>query len=410
MKPFIIAANDLKQYTRDRTGLLMTIAMPLILILVLGFCLTGLMDTGYPKVSQFAIGIVDEDGGFLVDSFREALAGEGLKDLLTPIDLTRTEAEAQIRDGKLAGAVVFPAGYSNSITAGDAQQLTVLLDTGSALQGPVIQAVVQGFNDRILAVQFALAGASPVALGTAGGDPAQLSVAAQQQLAAQMAQLGQEISARLDALSPRLSEELSQKGAQLSAMQYYTIAMTVMFLGFAGMGGLQSIIQERDSQTLNRVLAAPGSRLGYVMGKFLGVLFIAACQFAVLLIGTHFIFRVSWGTNLPGIILLALGYSFMVSGLATLVSAFSGNSRGAIGIWVLYVQLTAALGGSMVPVSVFPDALKHIASWLPNNWAMTGFFNLASGEPLTTVTTSLVWLFVLGAVCLGVGASRLARD
>lgn len=411
MKALIIAAKDLKQFSRDRTGLLMTIAMPLILILVLGFALGGMMDSGYPTISQFGVGIVDEDGGQLVDAFRDVLASDGLKDMLAPVDLTRQDAEAQIREGKLAGAVVFPAGYSTDIASGKAAQLTVLVDPASSLRGPIVESVAQTFGDRVLAVQFALARESEKAVAVTGvGDPSQWSAGVRTQLAAQMAQLAQDVSLKLEAMSPEMIEELSNRGVQLSAMQYYAMAMTVMFLGFAGLGGLQSIIEERDRQTLNRVLVAPGSRLEFIIGKFLGVLFVSACQFAVLLLGTHFIYRVSWGTNLPGIILLAFAYAFTVSGLATLVSAFNRNPKGAVSMWVLIVQLSAALGGSMVPISVFPEALKRISAWLPNYWTLTGFFGLATGEPMATVLPSIGWLFALGAACLSIGAWRLARE
>ncbi|MGE5561013.1 MAG: ABC transporter permease [Chloroflexota bacterium] len=411
MKAFIIAAKDLKQFSRDRTGLMMTIAMPLILILVLGFCLGGLMDSGYPTVPQFPIGIVDEDGGHLVQAFRDAVASDGLKDMLAPVELTRAEAGAQVRAAKLPGAVVFPAGYTADIMAGKAAQLTVLIDPASELRGPVIRSLAQAYSDRILAVQFALAGEAAKAVAVTGsGDPSQWAPAVRAQLAAQLAQLAEQVSLKLEAMSPELSEELSNRGVHLSAMQYYAIAMTVMFLGFAGLGGLESIIEERNLQTLNRALAAPGSRLEFIMGKFLGVLFVAGSQFAVLLLGTHFVYRVDWGTNLPGIILLALAYSFLVSGLATLVSAFNRNPKGAVGMWVLIVQLSAALGGCMVPLSAFPDSLRRISALLPNYWTLSGFFNLATGEQLATVLPSIGMLFALGAAFLGIGAWRLARE
>lgn len=390
MKALIIAAKDLRQFSRDRAGLLMNIAMPLLLIIVLGFSLQGMVNSGYPTMSQFAVGVVDEDGGELVNAFRSALAGEGLRDMLVPVALTRPEAEALIRDGKLAGAVVFPAGYSAAVRAGRTAQLTVLLDPGSTVRGPVIKSLAQAFSDRVLAVQFALTQSKTASAGPAA--------------------LAKQVADRLATLAPELREELSGRGAQLSAMQYYAIAMTVMFLGFAGLSGLQSIIQERDLQTLNRVLAAPGSRLEFVIGKFLGVLFIAACQFALLVLGTHFMYRVSWGANLFGTVLLALAYAFAVSGMATLVSAFSRSPRGALGIWILIVQVSSALGGNMVPLSVFPGGLRRIAAWLPNHWALAGFFNLAAGEPLAMVLPAVGWLFALGAACLTIGAWRLARE
>lgn len=37
------------------------------------------------------------------------------------------------------------------------------------------------------------------------------------------------------------------------------------------------------------------------------------------------------------------------------------------------IQILAILGGSMLPIYVFPDTLQTIANVAPNKWALTSF-------------------------------------
>jgi ABC-2 type transport system permease protein len=312
-----------------------------------------------------------------------------LVDLVEERPLSRSDAEAEVAAGRLSGVIIFPSGYTESITTGRPAQLIVLVDPGAGTKGQIVKSIAQGFSDRVLAVQFALT--SSVARTAA------------------MPQLAAELTQWLTTLKPQFTGQVTT-ARRITALQYYAISMTVMFLGFSGITGLQSIRQERDTQTINRVLAAPGSRLEFVGGKFLGVLGIAAAQFAVLVIGTSLVYRVSWGTNLGGTILLPLAYAFTISGLSTLVSAYNSNPRTAISTWALTIQVMSALGGNMVPLTMFPEPLKRVAAWLPNNWAMNGFIHLALGKPLLDLLPKLVGLFAIGAIAFTVGAWRLARD
>jgi ABC-2 type transport system permease protein len=388
MKALIIAGKDLRTFSRDRSGLTSNILMPLILIIVLGITLANAFGST-PALERFSIGIVDEDGGQLTAACREALTAPGLVDLVEERPLSRSDAEAEVAAGRLSGAIIFPSDYTQSVTAGRPAQLTVLVDPAAGTKGQIIEAIAQGFSDRILAVQFALTN----------------SVAR----TAAMPQLAAELTQWLTTLKPQFTEQVTT-ARRVTALQYYAISMTVMFLGFSGMTGLQSIRQERDTQTINRILAAPGSRFEFVGGKFLGVLSIAAAQFAVLVMGTSLIYRVSWGTNLGGTILLALAYAFTISGLSTLVSAYNSNPRTAVSTWALTIQVMSALGGNMVPLAMFPEPLRRVAAWLPNNWAMNGFIHLALGKPLLDLLPKLGGLFAIGAIAFTVGAWRLARD
>lgn len=50
------------------------------------------------------------------------------------------------------------------------------------------------------------------------------------------------------------------------------------------------------------------------------------------------------------------------------------DSIGGIG-----VQVLALLGGSMIPLALFPEALQQLAVIAPNKWALGGFLDIMNG-------------------------------
>nr|MBR9646626.1 ABC transporter permease [Streptococcus sp. 11-4097] len=72
-------------------------------------------------------------------------------------------------------------------------------------------------------------------------------------------------------------------------------------------------------------------------------------------------------------------YAICVSGLSMLIAAFIREEKMADVMGGIGIQILAILGGSMLPIYVFPDTLQTIANVAPNKWALTSFLNIMSG-------------------------------
>ena len=70
----------------------------------------------------------------------------------------------------------------------------------------------------------------------------------------------------------------------------------------------------------------------------------------------------------------------------------------------------AALGGSMVPLEVFPDTMRAISRATPHSWANEAFDQLIrDGAGLGEILPSLAALALFAAVLLGAGSYFLRR-
>lgn len=385
-----IALKDLLLAARDRSGLLLLLAMPLVLITVLGTAFGGAFATS-PVIATFDVGIVDEDGGQLAITLGDILQDESLQKLLNPISLTADEAKELVKAGDLAAAIVIPDGFTADVFGGLAVSLQVWRDPGQQLRPMIVETIARSFVDNLLATRIVVA--ETISSGQSIAPDA-------------IESLGQQIAGDISKTQVRLQTEAVASGKRVGSFLYYAIGMACMFLLFSGSLCLSSIAGEERRQTKARIMVSPTANVQFLLGKALGQVCLTIAQFAILYLVTRFAFQADWGSPLA-VLLLALAYTFAIAGLAMLVAALVPNRGAAVGAWSIGVQIMAALGGSMVPLSQFPAIMLKIAHFSPNYWALRGFLDIAMDLPLPLVNISV--LVAIGFLGISLGTWRLAR-
>jgi ABC-2 type transport system permease protein len=143
------------------------------------------------------------------------------------------------------------------------------------------------------------------------------------------------------------------------------------------------------------------------MGKFLGTLLFSSIQLLIFYSVTTAIFNVDWGENKWQIISLGFSYALAVSGLSMLLSAYLRDERTADSISGVWIQILAIMGGSMLPIYVFPDVIQNIANIAPNKWALTGFLKIMQGTDWQQLASSITVLAAIGISGLLLGMWRM---
>ncbi|MDG2794865.1 ABC transporter permease, partial [Vibrio parahaemolyticus] len=136
-------------------------------------------------------------------------------------------------------------------------------------------------------------------------------------------------------------------------------------------------------------------------------LLFACIQFGMFIVATHFMFHVEWGGDLSQIIAVGISYAICVSGLSMLIAAFIHEEKTADVMGGIGIQILAILGGSMLPIYVFPDTLQTIANVAPNKWALTSFLNIMSGTSWDLLLPVIFSLCSAGIVSVMIGTLRL---
>ncbi|HDX9578651.1 TPA: ABC transporter permease [Bacillus pseudomycoides] len=395
MKSFIIAWKDFKIRFTDRRGFMMMLLMPLLLTAILGSALSAVLEEGgLPKT---VIGYYQEDEDTFATMFRtDVLEAKEIKDDVKVWKASsRTDLENMLKEKKIDVGIMIPKQWSEHIQEGKLKEVELLTDPAKDIQAKIADSFIQSFAERAQTVAFATKSVVT--------DLAQSQQGNVQEVAKNM---GTDLPAIATSHEPGIQTGTIGKKTVV-AMQYYAAAMLVMFLLYNITVGAKSIALEQRTETLARLLTTPTSSYSVLLGKFFGTLLFACIQFGVFVIATHYAFGVNWGDNIAQLIVVGVSYAICVSGLSMLIAAFIRDEKTADVMGGIGIQLLAILGGSMLPIYAFPEALQKLANIAPNKWALTSFLDIMSGTSWQALLPIILSLSSAGILSVIIGTLRL---
>jgi ABC-2 type transport system permease protein len=327
------AGVALRRFFRERGNWFFVLVFPLALVLLIGqqFGDGG----GLPEV-----GVVGEGG----DELRAALAdAEGLE--LVEFD-TATEMEDRIARGRLA------AGVSLGDERNEAGVPVVRFVTGSGADAPAAREIVTAaLTSRIGGDRDA------EVVADVTGAPIEVVEDAVIQVAT--------VVPGVEVVRGTIGQDPFEGAG--SPYEVGAAGQLLLFVFLTSLTGSAALIQTRQFGVTRRALSAPIGARTVLAGEALGRLIIALLQATVIVVGTTLMFGVDWGDPLASGAVIVL-FCLVGAGAAMLVGALSDNDQQAAGLGVMIGLGLAALGGSMVPLEVFPDTLATVARLTPHAW------------------------------------------
>ncbi|KFN03193.1 ABC transporter permease [Bacillus clarus] len=395
MKSFIIAWKDLKIRLIDRRGFMMMLVMPLLLTAILGFALSNIFDNGgLPKT---VIGYYQEGPDEFADVFKkDVLQSKEIKDdVKVKVVNSQEELKGMLKEKKIDVGIVMPNKWSEQVQDGKLKEPKVLIDPSKDIQAKIAESMIRSFLERV----------QTVAVSTKS-----VVTELPKSQHSNVEQVAKEVSGNLQTVATSSADNI-ERGTigkkTVAAMQYYAAAMLVMFLLYNITVGAKSVVTEQRTETLARLFSTPTSSFSILFGKFLGTLLFACIQFGVFIVATYFMFHVEWGEDVFQIVVLGISYAICVSGLSMLIAAFIHEEKTADLMGGIGIQLLAILGGSMLPIYVFPDTLQTVANIAPNKWALTSFLNIMSGTSWAMLLPVIFSLCSAGIISVMIGTLRL---
>jgi ABC-2 type transport system permease protein len=397
MKILNIAFKDLLITLRDKKALALIILMPIALIFVLGMALSSMFSSGDAiTIKKFDVAVADLDGGEESKRFMDFLRSDDIKSMIEIKEMGREEAMDKVKTGDIPALVVIPGGYSKAVKEGGSVKIEIYADPGSTLRSQIVESLVKSYAGVASAVQAAV-GTSDEVLAPYGMRGYMIAPEIIKVVDVQGSGAGME-------------ENNLQKKHTLSAMQYYSAAMLVMYILFVGMMGTASLMEERENKTLMRVLSTSASKASLLTGKVLGVFLVGVFDVSVLIAFTKLAFGSDWGDSPAGLIILSAAMIFAASGYALFFASLFKTSRGADSVSSVIVIVMSFLGGSMFPIMGMPPMLRAASKLTLNGWALNGYLDLMLGNGLSSIILPAVVLCGMGIVFLGAGVLRLRLE
>ncbi len=372
MRAIDLAIKDLRQLLRNWMTALFLVIMPVVFTLMFGFAFGGF--GGGEEDPRLPVGFVDQDGSRLSAGLLELLQAA---DAIRPVVLEGGEARADrveraVQEEDLAAAVLVPAGYGESLLAGNPARLQIIADESKQAAIPA--------RLGIEAAASRLAGAVEAALLSAQAYTAQSGLAADQEF--QNEALERALAAWAD---PPLTVQVRHSGAIAqetgspvieNGFSHTSPSMMVQF-AIAGLIGAASIlIRERKSGALRRLLTTAIGRVEIILGHYLAMVILILGQLVILVAFGQLALRVDYMREPLATLLVMVGTALWTAALGLLIGTWAQNEEQAIIFSLIPMFVLAGMGGAWVPLEYTGKTFQTIGHLLPTAWAMDGFENI----------------------------------
>jgi ABC-2 type transport system permease protein len=162
--------------------------------------------------------------------------------------------------------------------------------------------------------------------------------------------------------------------------EYLVPSYTVMFVFFIVQQMARSLIGERDSGTLNRLLGVPVSRTALMLGKAVPFLMISLAQTAVLFLAGKVLFQMSWGEHPWMLAPVIICTSLAATSLGLVVATAVRTDSQVTAYGTLLVLVLAGISGCLMPRSWQPELMQQLGLVTPHAWALIAYDQLLSRD------------------------------
>ena len=396
-KLLYIALNEFMLLFKDRMAAIWMVVLPLGMTLI-GWLVFGGLGGGSEAV-VIDLPLVDQDGGEMAAVVLDILSQTGNLHLETAYD--REAAHELIADGKRAGALVIPPGFSAAMTSGQPTALELIVAPGGQT-APLLEGMVRGVASAFSNVQTTVEVAfSEVQRATEGAGLDYAGIA------------GRAVAMALERLhNPSVRAQVTSVGSSeetFDMANQMVPGYAVMFAMFTVLSAAGGILEEKERGTFKRLLISPVARWSLLGGKLVAQLLLGVGQIVLMFVFGVLAFHVNLGHSPLALLLVTLATCWATTSLGILLVSVIRSRKQIHPITTLVILGSSAIGGAWFPFFLMPKAVQHVARVTLVAWAMEGYNRLMIlGGSLADVWVDIGVLILYGAVCFAIGL-RLFR-
>lgn len=418
-----IARTALVALRRDRASLALSFVLPVAFFSIFAVIFGSQHDTT-PRITTI---VVDQDQSDASKQLVKALEQEGSLHILTDRSTksksaepyTAASAQAAVQAGDAPVALIIPQGFgAHPISFGPKK-------AGSAIQllndqsDPIAPQVVFGLLQKVAMTSM------PEIMAQQGMDYTSkyiggLTPEQRKRMDDGLAALRQKLKDNPNALQIasnngfdgiiRVDKRSVVGQAQNNnIISFYAAAIGVMFLLFTASGSAGSLLDEAESGALDRVLSSRVSMGTLLAGKLLYNTVLAFVQLVVMFLWGWAVFKLDFFSHIPGFLVMGICSAVAVASFGLLLASMC-HTRAQLGaVSTLLILMMSAIGGSMFPRYLMPEAVQKAGLFTINAWAIDGFTKVFWRDLPITALWPQVSVLLAVAVVLFLVARRIAR-
>lgn len=410
-----VAWKEIQLIARDRGTLAVLFLLPLLLGTLFGE-INLQVAQGEATGILLDVCLVNEDPGAFGAQVANAM--QNISQLKVNDCGTAVEAEQQVARGEAPAAVIIPDNFTQEISAYVPVSVEVIVDPAV----PESTSIITGIMNQVVA-EVTIWGEVQHGVRTILGESGlmeQISLQDQRAVEAQnlgviMTQINQ---MRENPAISVVSEDLGGARIEGSIERFFAYlfpGFAVMFIFFIVSMASAALLNERESGTLRRLLAAPCPRWTIISGKMVAYMALACLQVVVLFGVANLLLGMPLGNSPLGLVILTLAIAFVATALGMLVAALARTASEADTAGMILAFVLAGIGGA-IPLSAAPIArlggLVGILSQItPHAHAVEGYYRLmAENATIDQILPQIGILVVMGVALFLVAVWRFRFD
>lgn len=427
-----IVIKDLKIILSDRKATMILIAMPLILIAILGTALKGsFIQEGNENTIKISVvkkyDVSEETNRFIdflgnssifknvdkndinnietgikdlnVDEVftKDFLQNEEIKKILEYEVTDEETALRQLNSGEVSAVLVLPQDFIFNMSVNfftpfrNKIEIKVIGHPDRYISSQIVEGIMTGFSDRISSIIIG----KNVFLETALEEGIGVDEAYNN-----MESVIDDISDNLEELSADVAYVEVEGKKPITGFQYYAVGMATMFILFAAGNGGKLLLDEKKNITYQRMTIGGIQKGKIVFGKFFTVFLLSIIQTGLIIVFTSLIYKVKWGTPIY-VTLITVCTAFSVAGLGMLLAAitFKNNNYKASDVYqAVIINGMSILGGSFIPIDILPKFFQSLSNFTLNGLALKSYLSVMQGGSIGTISSWLLGLIAIGIV------------
>jgi ABC-2 type transport system permease protein len=412
-----LVRKDLQIFFTDRRAVVLTLAIPIAIASFFGSLFSG---PGDQERARVAVAVVDQDESGVS---KRLLAALGADTALAVSQPPIASARAGVQGGRLAVAVVIPAGFGAAsvrafLSQGEKAELQLLTDPSRSAEGSMVRGLLTGHVMQAV-MQEAITGSegrsvvndSLQSLDSSGMPTEQRDLLRQLLQSAQALSRAQETSGTgAPAMAaPFEVRETPVTGNPLMNYNGYAHAfagMGIQFALFAAIELAAGILLERERGLWKRLRSAPLSRTTLLLARGISGTLITLLTLLVGFAFARVVFQAPIG-NPVGFLAVTVASAIMAATFGLLVAALGHTPAATRRAAAFVVLVMVMLGGAWVPAFLFPAWLQQLTWLVPVRWAVEGLDAMTwRGLPFADALVPIGLLLGFSAVCTAIAIWR----
>ncbi|MBN2774443.1 MAG: ABC transporter permease [Prolixibacteraceae bacterium] len=390
---FRIFKKDIILFLKDRRSVILTFLLPIILISLFTFAFGG-MSGGNGDSNPIDLLITDFDKTKASENITYRL--DTLKSVAVQI-ASYEESKEKIIKGDFPAALVLHKGFEDSMMTGKSLPVELLYDKAREMETGLLQPILintlmstlgkEGINRN---VKEFIQNKYP-----------EMDESIKNQIFSDInSDEGTMGGFKMDSNIKMTSLVGEQKEINLGLIQAVTgVAIMMLLFSVAAMGA--SILEEKESGTLSRLLYSPLKTNDILFGKMFSSFIIGIFQLIVMFIFAWLAFGLDIFINIPAILILIVCIAYAISGFGIFLASISKTRQQAQGLSTLVILIMSAIGGSMIPIFIMPSIMKKIAVISVNYWGIQGFYDIFWRKlPLINILPKAAVLIFIGTLLI----------